>query len=125
MDGKSLSSFSMGKSAQEKGLPYVPECYVIPTSQRASLTPDVVTVPTIDFGRLKKGPDERALVIGDVRTACRQLGFFQIENHGIRQTVLDEALSSATEFFKLPVSEKAKFMSNDVHGPVRLDQVLA
>ncbi|KAB2596474.1 2'-deoxymugineic-acid 2'-dioxygenase [Pyrus ussuriensis x Pyrus communis] len=94
-------------------------CYVIPTSQRASLTPYVVTVPTIDLGRLKQGPDERALVIGEVRTACRQLGFFHIVNHGIRQTVLDEALSSATEFFKLPVSEKAKFMSNDVHSPVR------
>lgn len=33
--------------------------------------------------------------------------------------MLDEALASASEFFKLPGSEKAKFMSNDVHKPVR------
>ncbi|XP_008375814.3 LOW QUALITY PROTEIN: flavanone 3-dioxygenase 3 [Malus domestica] len=118
-DEKSSSSFSMGKSAQERGLPYVPECYVIPTSHRPSDSMDVATVPTIDFGRLKQGPDERKLVIEEIRTACRQLGFFQIVNHGICQTVLDEALLSASEFFNLPGSEKAKFMSNDVHNPVR------
>ncbi|CAB4301610.1 unnamed protein product [Prunus armeniaca] len=119
-DDKSCSSsFSTGKSAQERGLSYVPGCYVIPTSHRPSLTPDVANVPIIDFGKLKQGSHERAIVIQEIRTACRQLGFFQIVNHGICQSVLDEALASASEFFKLPGSEKAKFMSNDVHKPVR------
>lgn len=44
---------------------------------------------------------------------------FQIANHGIDQFVLDGALSSAFDFFSLPTEEKASFMSNDVHKPVR------
>ena len=43
----------------------------------------------------------------------------KIINHGIPQKVLDEALGTAFEFFNLPTSEKAKYMSNDVHKPVR------
>ncbi|KAK9913962.1 hypothetical protein M0R45_037761 [Rubus argutus] len=119
-DESSSSSFSMGKSAQERGLSYVPECYVIPTSHRARLTPQVAPVPIIDFGKFKRGSDqERAVVIQEIRTACRQLGFFNIINHGIHKSVLDGALSMASEFFELPGSEKAKFMCNDVHKPVR------
>lgn len=33
--------------------------------------------------------------------------------------MLDDALSAAFEFFKLPAQEKMKYMSNDVHKPVR------
>ncbi|XP_004308028.1 PREDICTED: 2'-deoxymugineic-acid 2'-dioxygenase-like [Fragaria vesca subsp. vesca] len=120
-DDESCSrSLPMGKTAAERGLP---ECYLNPTSHHASLTPEVANVPTIDFGKLKKGSDEeeRATVIQEIRTACRQLGFFQIINHGIPQSVLDGALVVASEFFELPDSEKAKFMSKDVHKAVRYE----
>lgn len=40
-------------------------------------------------------------------------------NHGICQSILDGALSTAFDFFKLPSEEKMKFMSGDVHRPVR------
>ncbi|KAI8031963.1 Flavanone 3-dioxygenase 3 [Camellia lanceoleosa] len=40
-------------------------------------------------------------------------------NHGIEQTVLEEALSAASEFFRLPKEEKKKLMSKDVKKPVR------
>lgn len=70
--------FQSGRVAQERGLSYLPECYVIPTSHRPSLTPDVANVPTIDFGKLKQGSQERAIVIQEIRIACRQLGFFQV-----------------------------------------------
>ncbi|KAL4556990.1 hypothetical protein LXL04_035160 [Taraxacum kok-saghyz] len=33
--------------------------------------------------------------------------------------VLDNALETAFRFFNLPMNEKAKYMSNDVHKPVR------
>ncbi|KAI6696146.1 hypothetical protein NL676_016265 [Syzygium grande] len=43
----------------------------------------------------------------------------QIVNHGICQTVMDEALHAASSFFDLPTQEKMKYMSNNVHKPVR------
>ncbi|KAJ7974852.1 Oxoglutarate/iron-dependent dioxygenase [Quillaja saponaria] len=47
------------------------------------------------------------------------MGFFQIVNHGICQLVLGEAMSSASNFFNLPNRDEVKFMSSDVHKPVR------
>lgn len=44
---------------------------------------------------------------------------YQIINHGISQSLMDGALSSASGFFNLPTPEKMKLMSNDVHKPVR------
>ncbi|KAI8007468.1 Flavanone 3-dioxygenase 3 [Camellia lanceoleosa] len=43
----------------------------------------------------------------------------EIINHGIDQTVLVGAPSSALGFFGLPAKEKVKFISNDVNRPVR------
>ncbi|XP_031280203.1 flavanone 3-dioxygenase 3 [Pistacia vera] len=113
------SSLAMGKSAQEMGLPYVPECYKIPSSHRPILTPETVDMPVINFARLRQSEEQRSMVIKELGNACRHMGFFQIVNHGICQYILDEALSSAFDFFKLPAEEKVKFMSNDVYKPVR------
>ncbi|MCL7023384.1 hypothetical protein MKW94_027567 [Papaver nudicaule] len=43
----------------------------------------------------------------------------QIINHGISQSVLDEAIKTASNFFDLPNKYKQEFMSNDVARPVR------
>lgn len=43
----------------------------------------------------------------------------QVVNHGIEQGVMDKALGAANEFFLLPENEKSKYMSTDVHKPVR------
>ncbi|KAF3433203.1 hypothetical protein FNV43_RR24305 [Rhamnella rubrinervis] len=115
----SSNAFSTGKSAQEKGLPCVPDCYQIPPSNHPSLCPEVANVPVVDLCGLRQGSEQRSIVVDDIRNSCRHLGFFQIVNHGICQSVLDGALSMAFEFFKMPAPEKMKYMSNDVHKPVR------
>ncbi|KAI3432160.1 Fe2OG dioxygenase domain-containing protein [Psidium guajava] len=113
------STWKTGESAQEQGLEYVPDAYQVPLSDRPSLFPDTADVPLIDLGRLWKDPTRRPAVIKDIGNACRRFGFFQIVNHGICQTVMDEALHAASSFFDLPIEEKMKYMSNDVHEPVR------
>ncbi|KAH8522247.1 hypothetical protein H0E87_003040 [Populus deltoides] len=115
----SSSSFTIGNSAQERSWSYVPDCYEIPSSNRPSLTPETANVPVIDFSRLRQDATQRANAIKEIGNACHQVGFFQIVNHGICQSILDGALSVASDFFKLPTEEKVKFMSNDVKKPVR------
>ncbi|GMN41066.1 hypothetical protein TIFTF001_010286 [Ficus carica] len=51
--------------------------------------------------------------------SAQEKGLPYIINHGICQSVLDDTLSSAFDFFRLPAAEKVKFMSNDVYKPVR------
>ncbi|CAF1880699.1 hypothetical protein Bca4012_047532 [Brassica carinata] len=119
--GASSSTFKMGNSAQERSLPYVPDCYAVPPSYepRDALDSKSESVPTIDISRLKGSDDERRGVIQEIRLACQSFGFFQIVNHGIDQSILDDALAVAKGFFELPAKEKNKFMSNDVYAPVR------
>ncbi|XP_010456433.1 PREDICTED: protein DOWNY MILDEW RESISTANCE 6-like [Camelina sativa] len=116
--GEDSSTFEMGNSAQERSLPYVPDCYVVPPSCQPCDS-DSEIVPTIDVSRLKGADDERREVIRELSLACQHLGFFLIVNHGINQDILDDALEVAKGFFELPAKEKKKFMSNDVYAPVR------
>lgn len=76
-DGNTSSSFPTGKSAQEKGLSYVPGCYVVPSSQRSNLTSETTNVPVVDLSGLHD-PKERSRVIKDIGSACLRLGFFQV-----------------------------------------------
>ncbi|KAL3755946.1 hypothetical protein ACJRO7_002921 [Eucalyptus globulus] len=115
----SSGMWKTGESAQEQGLGYVPDAYQVPLRDRPSLFPDTATVPLIDLGGLWKDAVQRSLVIKDIANACCRFGFFQIVNHGICQTVMDEALQAASSFFDSPTDEKMKYMSNDVHKPVR------
>ncbi|EEF51624.1 flavanone 3-dioxygenase 3 [Ricinus communis] len=119
VDEKDSSSFTIGNTAQERSLSYVPDCYVIPPSNRPSLAPETADVPVIDLAGLRQDAVRRAQVIKQIGDACRDIGFFQIVNHGICQSVLDGALSAASDFFSLPREEKLKLMSNDVYQPVR------
>ncbi|XP_073037931.1 flavanone 3-dioxygenase 3-like isoform X1 [Primulina eburnea] len=64
-------------------------------------------------------PMRRPILVEQIANACLRFGFFQVINHGISQQILDGALSVASDFFNLPTREKAKFLSPDIHRPVR------
>ncbi|TKY53542.1 Leucoanthocyanidin dioxygenase [Spatholobus suberectus] len=102
--------------AQEKDLSCVPQQYVIPTLHRSNLAPkEYANVAVIDVAALKNGSATRYRAFQEIRDACRRLGC----DHGVSESVPDEALFVASKFFDLPTKEKVKLMSNDVHKPVR------
>ncbi|KAK7393158.1 hypothetical protein VNO78_21640 [Psophocarpus tetragonolobus] len=117
----SSSSFSKLDSAQEKSLSCVPQQYVIPLLHRPDLleAKEYANVAVIDVAALKKDSATRFHTIQEIRNVCRRLGFFQVVNHGVSESVLAETLFEASNFFDLPTKEKLKLMSNDVHKPVR------
>ncbi|KAG6422356.1 hypothetical protein SASPL_118924 [Salvia splendens] len=114
----SCSSFSMGKSAQERGLPYVPKCYKAQPFDGSKTDAHVFDVPTIDMAGIQD-LTRRSVIVDQVANACRRHGFFQIVNHGIEEATIEGALSVASGFLNLTTEVKAKYMSNDVHKPVR------
>ncbi|GKD62992.1 isopenicillin N synthase, partial [Tanacetum coccineum] len=116
-DSDENKAFPIGETPQERGFSNIPKCYEI-SSDRPSLNPEIADVAVVDLSGLND-PNQRPMIVNNIGNACRESGFFQIVNHGIPQKVLDEALATAFEFFDLPTSEKAKYMSNDVHKPVR------
>ncbi|XP_024969159.1 flavanone 3-dioxygenase 3 [Cynara cardunculus var. scolymus] len=111
-------TFSIGETPQETRFSHVPKCYDISPSDRPTLDPEMADVVVIDLAGLND-PDQRPTIVKNIGNACRESGFFQIINHGITQKVLDEALGTAFGFFNLPTTEKVRYMSNDIHKPVR------
>ncbi|RDX71367.1 Flavanone 3-dioxygenase 3, partial [Mucuna pruriens] len=115
--GDDASSFTSAISLDQLGVSCIPQRYVLPPSQRPSPhVPISTTLPIIDLSTLR---DHSRSTINEIRIACREIGFFQVINHGIVQSVMDEALEVATEFFNLPNDEKMRLFSEDVHKPVR------
>ncbi|XP_047965423.1 2-oxoglutarate-dependent dioxygenase 21, chloroplastic-like [Salvia hispanica] len=112
------SSFSMGKSAQERGLPYVPKCYEAQPFDASKTDADVFDVPTIDVADIED-PARRSVIVEQIANVCCRRGFFQIVNHGIEEVTIKGAMSVASGFLNLTIEEKVKYMSNDVRKPVR------
>lgn len=79
-DDQNSSSFTIGNTAQEKGLPYVPQYYVVSPSNVSSLhSTEKAQVPTINMARLRQNDNKgRSVDIKELGDACRRGGFFQV-----------------------------------------------
>lgn len=64
-------------------------------------------VPIIDLAL-----DDESLV-PLLHSACKDLGFFYLVNHGIEGTKLQQVLKGCEELFKLPLEEKEKIKAKD------------
>jgi isopenicillin N synthase-like dioxygenase len=69
-----------------------------------------VTVPVIDVGPLLAGPADAAVVhvANAIDTACGDLGFFVIANHGVDPQLRRDLDTAAREFFALPDEQKSR-----------------
>uniref|UniRef100_A0AAU7NIR9 Flavonol synthase n=1 Tax=Saraca asoca TaxID=1073321 RepID=A0AAU7NIR9_9FABA len=117
--GEKASSFTSAMALDQMEVSSIPQRYVLPPLKRPNPNAEIFnTLPIIDFSSLH---DEslRFQTINDIRIACKEIGLFQIINHGIPQSIMNGALEVAAEFFNLPKEEKMRLFSDDVHKPVR------
>ncbi|KAF7147273.1 hypothetical protein RHSIM_Rhsim03G0034100 [Rhododendron simsii] len=127
-EGKSseTNSFTSAMTLNQIGVAQVPRRFVLPPSERPgrslrlnpSTTTTTTSLPVIDISSLHN-PSLRPRVIEEIHVACEELGFFQVINHGIPSTYVNDAIDTATEFFNLPSEEKMHLASADVHKPIR------
>jgi hypothetical protein len=57
-----------------------------------------LSVPIIDLKDIHANPSSRVEVIDQIRSACHECGIFQVINHGIHVTVLDEIIDGIRRF---------------------------
>ncbi len=68
-------------------------------------------VPIIDISALHGDDDEaKSAVAAELDRACREIGFFQIENHGVSTDVIDAMYRTSKEFFAQPESVKRRVL---------------
>ncbi|XP_010057201.2 protein SRG1 [Eucalyptus grandis] len=79
----------------------------------------LLQVPVIDMNKLSSSHDDLVeSELEQLHVACRDWGFFQLINHGVSCTLVEEVKLGIQEFFKLPMEEKRKFWQEegDVEG---------
>ncbi|KAK6918956.1 Non-hem dioxygenase N-terminal domain [Dillenia turbinata] len=97
----------------------LPLLYALPSPKCPKPATDA-SIPVIDLSGLNGSDDQkRSLTIKEIGSACEEWGFFQVKNHGVKISLMEEMVKAVEEFFNLPLEEKNKYASNDVMDPVR------
>ncbi|KAF9883350.1 hypothetical protein FE257_003566 [Aspergillus nanangensis] len=55
----------------------------------------------------------RATLVTQIREACQEFGFFQLQNHGIPEQLQAEVLRQCEKFFTLPIETKKRYNKDD------------
>ncbi|XVE76840.1 hypothetical protein DITRI_Ditri13aG0012500 [Diplodiscus trichospermus] len=111
--------FTSATTLTKMRVPHVPQHYVLPPSQRPNPTLDITTtLPIIDLSSLNHA-SQRSLTLDKIQMASKGFGFFQVVDHGIPLSIMNDALDAAKEFFNLSLEEKMPLLSDNVHDPVR------
>jgi len=88
--------------------------YIRPQEERPTvslLASSEFSIPVIDMKKLitlQGHDDQRKQEMERLSKACQEWGFFQIVNHGIPHSLIDEIRAVAKNFFNLPLEEKQK-----------------
>ncbi|KAK8706354.1 hypothetical protein V6N13_049923 [Hibiscus sabdariffa] len=88
----------------------IPSRYLRSDIEKA-VVPDgdrVLEIPVIDMQKLVSGGPNNSEV-EKLDFACKEWGFFQLINHGVDSTLLENLKAEIDAFFKLPMEEKKKW----------------
>lgn len=95
----------------KEGLTSIPPRYIRNDQQHQVASNCLSEIPVINMHSLsEKGSMDAELAKLDL--ACREWGFFQLVNHGVNPSLLDEVKTGIQDFFNLPMEEKKKYWQN-------------
>ncbi|KAL8528058.1 hypothetical protein ACS0TY_005757 [Phlomoides rotata] len=95
----------------------LPEKYIFPPHKRPGKHefPLMNNLPVIDLSG-----KNRAFTVQRIFDASQEFGFFQVINHGVPVTLMNETMNAFQEFFKLPPEYKSTFYSTDTSEKCRI-----
>ncbi|XVF62894.1 hypothetical protein PTKIN_Ptkin09bG0045400 [Pterospermum kingtungense] len=95
--------------------PKIPRMFIAPPNLRAASDTKKIkfSVPVIDLEGVGNNPQHHKEIIDKVRHACETAGFFQVVNHGVPLSILEEMKDGVGRFFELDVGVKKEFYTRD------------
>ncbi|PSS34686.1 hypothetical protein CEY00_Acc01793 [Actinidia chinensis var. chinensis] len=107
------------QTLSDSGITAIPERYIKLLQDRPTLSPntphnaDLISIPTIDLSDLQSDDiSVRCNVLGQISSACREWGFFQVVNHGVNHALMKSMREVWREFFELPIEEKQAYANS-------------
>jgi len=96
----------------------LPERYIRSEDDRSSLlnTSSQIVIPVIDMELLSGENDCRQKEMEKLAMACEEWGFFQVVNHGIPGSLMEQMKRITREFVLLPLQEKVEYAVQEHEG---------
>eukprot|EP01018_Ginkgo_biloba_P006700 Gb_18198 [translate_table: standard] len=97
----------------------IPERYIRTDEERPKIIttlPCELSIPIIDMAKISERSLQREDEMAKIAKACEGWGFFQVVNHGVPHSLIDEIKRVGKEFFELPLEEKQKYAVRDMQG---------
>ncbi|GJU53464.1 1-aminocyclopropane-1-carboxylate oxidase homolog 1-like protein [Tanacetum coccineum] len=91
----------------DAGIQEIPRIFINPPEPIPKSTTSF-DIPLIDLASTN-----RALIVESIRTASENLGFFQVVNHGIPVSIMNEMLQGVRRFHEQDVEVKKQFYTRD------------
>ena len=109
------------KGLLDGGMTKIPLMFIHPRYNPHAKSESAVSqfrVPLIDLDGVNDNATLRAKIIDQVREACENWGFFQVVNHGIPASVLEEMIDGILGFHEQDTQMKKEFYRRDFKDKV-------
>ncbi|KAJ7979895.1 1-aminocyclopropane-1-carboxylate oxidase [Quillaja saponaria] len=114
------------KGLVDTGIKKIPRIFIRPPDEVAEDSKftcnNNLHVPLIDLGDIRG--DQHKKIVDEVRIASESWGFFQVVNHGIPSSVLEEMIKGVREFNEQDHEVRKKFYTRDRARKVRVNSNL-
>ncbi|KAG5556530.1 hypothetical protein RHGRI_006961 [Rhododendron griersonianum] len=108
---KEFDESKMGvKGLSDSGITTIPKFFVHPPETLSGLksSSTFTGIPVIDLSDMESDRN-RAKIVEQIRDAAKTWGFFQVVNHGVPVSALDETIAAIKAFHEQPTEEKSKY----------------
>ena len=109
------------KGLVDAGITEVPRMFHQPPDkiQKTSVSGDTqFSIPVIDLEGVEKDPITRKETVDKVGNASKKWGFFQVINHGIPVSVLEEMKDGTRRFYEQDLEVKKQYYTRDYTKPL-------
>jgi len=108
------------KGLVDHGITKIPRLFHHPPDEHVKVSTSGSTaqsIPVIDLAQVHKDPSLRQDVIHRIREASEKWGFFQVVNHGIPLTVLEDLEDGVRRFYEQDIEVKKDLYTRDHMRP--------
>lgn len=114
------------KGLADSGIVEIPRIFIRPPHElveELNMCKSTLQVPVVDLSDIEV-EDRRKKIVDEIREASEKWGFFQLINHGIPSSVLEEMIDGIREFHEQDVQVKKEYYSSDSTRRVRYESNL-